>query len=127
MALNSNHLFEELEDKKCSIVEKNCTHERVIFLKNLLEYNGLEVVIAKSPPPKSALKTSAATPSPEVENIEPAVIVETYTVGVTDLSFNPTNAIYNRELKTKDGKIVLPNYWKQATAVNGDDSWYWTM
>ena len=40
MALNPNHTFEDLGDVKCSIIEKNCTSERVSFLHNLLEING---------------------------------------------------------------------------------------
>ena len=41
MALNPNHAFEDLGEVKCAIVEKNCTPERVEFLKNILEHHEL--------------------------------------------------------------------------------------
>ncbi len=53
MAINQNHLFEELNGLKCAIVEKNVVGERVDFLRRLLEYNGFTVVVAPSPPPKA--------------------------------------------------------------------------
>ena len=35
MAINQNHLSEELNGVKCAIVEKNVTAERANFLKQL--------------------------------------------------------------------------------------------
>lgn len=123
MALNPNHTFEELEEIKCSVVEKNCNAERIKFLKELLEYNHLTVVVVKSPPPKSSAKP---TNTVEARGSEiPSSLAETFTIGVTDLSFNLSNAIYNRELKTKDGKIVTPDYWKEMETISKEDSWYW--
>lgn len=123
MALNPNHTFEELEEIKCSVVEKNCNAERVKFLKELLEYNHLTVVVVKSPPPKSSAKS---TNTEEAGGNEiPSSLAETFTIGVTDLSFNSLNAIYNRELKTKDGKIVTPAVWKQSETNSKEDLWYW--
>lgn len=123
MALNPNHTFEELGETKCSIVEKNCSTERVEFLKKLLEHNHFTVIVVKSPPPKAPAKpaTTEETGSTEKTPIPP----ETFTVGVTDLTFNPINAIYNRELKTSEGKVVTPAYWKQAETISKEDSWYW--
>jgi hypothetical protein len=46
MAINQNHLFEELNGIKCGIVEKNVSRERAEFLKKILEYNHYTVVIA---------------------------------------------------------------------------------
>lgn len=123
MALNANHTFEELGNTKCAIVEKNCSDERVTFLKNVLEYNNFTVEIAKSPPGKAVAK-SLKTEEGEDLTAE-SKIPETYTVGVTDLSFNPANAIFNRELKTKEGKIVTQDYWKQLDANSKDELWYW--
>ncbi|MHB8258809.1 MAG: hypothetical protein ACYDCN_01750 [Bacteroidia bacterium] len=123
MALNQNYTFEDLGDIKCSIIEKNCSAGRVEFLKKLLEHNKFTVVVVKSPPPKTAPKPVAATPEAPVE--APPTPPETFTVGVTDLSFNPINGVYNRQLKTQDGKFVTPNYWKQKEATSRDDVWYW--
>ena len=36
-----------------------------------------------------------------------------YTIGVTDLLFNPVFAVYECQLKTREGGIVTPGYWKQ--------------
>lgn len=36
-----------------------------------------------------------------------------YTIGVTDLLFNPVSAIYERQLKTPEGGYVTPGYWNQ--------------
>ena len=120
MALNPNHTFEDLGDIKCSIIEKNCSPERVDFLQNLLKINGKEVVVVPSPPPKTAAK-------PAEEGVEaPPPPPETFTVGVTDLTFSPTNAIFNRELCTPDGKIVTPGYWYQNDAATvKEEKWYW--
>lgn len=122
MALNPNHTFEELGETKCSVVEKNCNAERAEFLKKLLEQNHFTVVIVKSPPPKASAKPATTDDAGSTEKVPPPP--ETFTIGVTDLSFNPVNAIYNRELKTSDGKIVTPAYWKQLeTSPMGE--WYW--
>lgn len=123
MALNANYIFEELGEVKCSIIEKNCSAERSDFLKKLLEFNGFIVVIVKSPPPKAAKPTAAITETP-LENTAPPP-PETFTVGVTDLTFNPINGIYNRQLKTPDGRIVTPRFWKQQESVSQDELWYW--
>ena len=53
MAINKNHLFEELDGIKCGIVEKEVAAERVAFLKKILEYNGFTVISVPSPAPKA--------------------------------------------------------------------------
>lgn len=120
MAINKNHEFEELDGVKCAIVEKNASPERVAFLKNLLEQNRYTVVIVASPPPKAA-----PAPKPVEGDAAPAPVEappppSTFTVGVTDVTFNPTNAIFGRLLKTKSGKIVTLAYWKQEEESNDD-------
>jgi len=122
MALNKNHEFEELNGVKCGIVEKNARPERVAFLKDLLEYNGFEVVTAETPPPKVA----PPPPSPgEGEEAAPPpplpTVPETFTIGVTDYTFNPINAIFGRQLKAKDGSIVTLAYWNQQEPVSHDE------
>src|ERR1051325_10561515 len=106
MAINKNHEFEDLDGVKCAIVEKNASQVRVDFLKSLLEYNGYTVIVVSSPPPKVAAKPAASTPSadgatppppPEAE-VPPAP--STFTIGVTDVMFNATNAIFGRQLRT---------------------------
>ena len=131
MAINKNHEFEELGGVKCAIVEKNASKERVAFLKDLLETNNFEVVVVPSPPPKAAPAPKPASSTegeaqPQPSNIEPQTIApETFTIGVTNLAFNPTNAIFGRLLKTKDGHIVTQTYWYQKDPISKDDIPYY--
>jgi hypothetical protein len=132
MALNKNHEFEEINGVKCGIVEKNAKPERVAFLKELLEYNGFEVITAPSPPPKVAAAPKPATltegdTQPPTSNnelqtpsIEPPP-VETFTIGVSDYTFNPINAIFGRQLKTRDGHFVTLAYWNQEQSKSNDE------
>ncbi|MFI5150000.1 MAG: hypothetical protein ACHQRM_09730 [Bacteroidia bacterium] len=123
MALNQNHPFEELEGIKCAVVEKSCSAERVNFLKQLLELNRFTVVVVKCPPPKAPAKPASAEAVVTIEL--PPPVAETFTVGVTDLSFNPVNAIYNRELLNSKGKVVSPHFWKANGEAPIEDMWYW--
>ena len=119
MAINKNHEFEDIDGIKCAIVEKNVSQQRVDFLKSLLEYNRFTVVVAASPPPKAA-----PAPAPVVEGAEvaPAPIPpSTFTVGVTDVMFNATNAIFGRLLHTPDGHVVTLAYWQQKEEVSKDE------
>jgi len=124
MAINKNHEFEELGGIKCAIVEKNATKERVAFLKDLLETNNFEVVVVPSPPPK-------AVPPPKPVEGEAAPVIETppapetFSVGVTNLAFNPTNAIFGRLLRTKDGHVVTQAYWYQKESSSHDEIPYY--
>jgi hypothetical protein len=63
-----------------------------------------------------------AAPAPEV----PAAPIAppaptTFTIGVTDLCFNATNAIFGRQLKTTDGRIVSLAYWQEKESVSNDE------
>ncbi len=125
MAINKNHEFGELDGIKCAIVEKDASKDRVAFLKELLEYNGFTVVVAASLPPKAA---PAPKPVTEGDPVQPATsansvpdIPETFTIGVTNVSFNPTNAIFGRQLKTKTGRVVTLAYWEQKETVSSED------
>ena len=111
MAINQNHLFEDIDGQKCAIVEKNVTGSRVEFLKTLLEFNHFTVVVIASPPPK------VAVPAIEEHVSEPT---STFSIGVTDVRFNATNAIFGRLLKTPDGKIVTRSYWLQKDEMSND-------
>ena len=124
MAINKNHEFEDLDNIKCSIVEKNASAVRVQFLKDLLSYNKYEVVVVASPAPKLAPEAAKAadesgnvsTTTPTTEPLAP----NTFTVGVTDLRFNPTNAVFGRSLHTPDGHVVTLAYWHQEEAISDD-------
>ena len=131
MAINKNHEFEDLGGVKCAIVEKNASKERVAFLKDLLETNHFDVVVVPSPPPKAAPAPKPApaqegVTQPQTSNIEPQIVTpETFTVGVTNLAFNPTNAIFGRLLRTKDGHIVTQAYWYQKESSSHDEIPYY--
>ena len=122
MAINQNHVSEELNGVKCAIVEKNVTADRATFLKQLLIHNKYTVEIAASPPPKMA----APAPPKEGETPLPAPAVpETFTVGVTDMMFNPINAIFGRQLHTPDGHVVTLAYWYQRDKSSHDETPYY--
>ena len=129
MAINKNHECEELEGVKCAIVEKDVKPERGEFLKKLLEYNGYTVVVAATPPPKVAPKP-VPKPAATAEGEEaappplpptPLPAPETFTVGVTDVTFNPVNALYGRLLKAPGGRVATIAYWQQKEQVSQDE------
>ena len=119
MPINKNHEFEELDGVKCGIVEKNVTPERVAFLKALLESNGYSVKVIPTPPPKQALVPPLKEGEAPVPN--PPPLPETFTIGVTDYTFNTINAIFGRTLKTKNGHIVTLAYWNQQESTSHDE------
>jgi hypothetical protein len=125
MPINQNHLSEELNGIKCAIVEKNVTPERASFLQQLLLFNKYSVEIAASPPPKTAapnpVKEGEETPLPP----PPPLLPETFSVGVTDMMFNPINAIFGRLLHTPDGHVVTLAYWNQKEKTSHDEIPYY--
>lgn len=129
MAINKNHEFEELAGVKCGILEKNVSLERVAFLQKLLEYNKYTVVVVPSPPPKVApapvVKVVEGAEPPPLPPPPPAPAPETFTVGVSDYTFNPTNAIFGRLLHTPDGHVVTQAYWLQMEIVSNDEIPYY--
>jgi hypothetical protein len=95
MALNNaKHIISEIDGIRCTIVESGANLERVAFLSDLLGFNNLEV--------KDMKEVSA------VEGED-----DKYTIGVTDLLFNPVFAVYERQLKNREGTFITPGYWKQ--------------
>jgi hypothetical protein len=104
MALKAKHLVEEINGVRCTIVEKGATQERIQFLKNLLEYNNYQVMTAEE-----------AQAAPESGKL--------FTIGVTDLIFNPVIAVYERSLKTPEGQRVSPAYWEQRSKDSKDEYW----
>jgi hypothetical protein len=109
MAINQNHLFEDLNGVKCAIVEKNVAPARVEFLRRILEYNGYTLIVVPSPPPKTPPAPDAPPPP------------ETFTIGVTDVLFNPINAIFGRLLKAPGGHIVTLAYWQEKENESNDE------
>ncbi len=100
------HLFGELEDGRVvTYVEKGVSKERADFLKRLLEYNGLEVLVLEDKRRKEE---------------DP----QTWTVAVTDQTFNPVVAVYQRRLRRpEDGARVTPAYWKQQNDTARPEYW----
>jgi len=133
MAINKNHLFDDLNGIKCAIVESNISESRAEFLKGLLELNGFTVVIVPEAPPKAPAPPPppapvinedgteatpvAAAPVPAPEPPTPTA----FKLGVTDVSFNVTNAIFGRLLHTKDKRVVTMAYWMQKEDVSRDE------
>jgi hypothetical protein len=127
MPINKNHEFEELEGVKCGIVEKNVTPDRVMFLKRLLTFNGFTVVTAPTPAPKVVAKpvAKAAEGEDQPPPPPPPPAPETFSVGVTDYTFNSINAIFGRMLKTPDGHVVTLAYWQQQETASNDEIPYY--
>lgn len=152
MAINQNHLFEELNGVKCGIVEKNVKSARVEFLKRLLEFNRFTVVTAATPPPKTVVPAPIAAAPVQVDATMPENTIatqkipettdttaaatagtiatssptpETFTVGVTDITFNSINAIFGRLLHTPDGHVVTLAYWHEKEKISHDDIPYY--
>jgi len=95
MALNNaKHIIGEIDGIRCTIVETGATLERAAFLNDLLSFNHLDV---------KEIKDISDIPDSEVK----------YTIGVTNLIFNPVFAVYERQLKTREEGFVTPGYWNQ--------------
>jgi hypothetical protein len=128
MAINKNHEFEELDGVKCSIVEKNVTPIRLQFLKSILEFNKFTVIAVPTPAPKAAAKPAATAEGVVDTTLPPEPTPpDTFTLGVTDYTFNTTNALYGRILKTPNGKFVTVAYWYQKESISNDDVPYYNF
>jgi hypothetical protein len=97
------HVIAEIDGVRCTIVESGISEARMQFLKEILSENKLEVKVQEE----------------KKENGD----ASTYTLGVTDLVFNPVIAIYARKLYHADGRIITPAYWNQFT--DRIDNRYW--
>ena len=97
MGLAGKHMFGSIGEQRVTFVEKKIDEDRLEFLKKLLEFNGFEVLIQEEK------RKSEEEP-------------QLYTIGVTDMVFNPTVYVFQRRLKTLDGKhIVNQEYWNQIS------------
>jgi hypothetical protein len=97
-SLIGKHQFGELEEKRVTFVEKGVTKERADFLEKLLKHNGFEVLIGED----------------KKKNEEDPTL---YIVAVSDMVFNPTIWVFQRRLKTLDGRIVTQDFWEQKTDI----------
>jgi hypothetical protein len=105
MALNKGkHIIAEIEGARCTVVESGISEERAVFLKDLLTFNGYDVKM-------------------ETQKIEPPVEPATYILGVTDIVFNPVIVVYQKKLKTMEGKTVTPAYWNQWSSPANIPYW----
>lgn len=103
MTLNKlKYNISEIDGIRCKIIESGITESRVKFLKDLLELNKIEVRVLKEKDQE-----------------------DKYSIGVTDITFNPVFAVYDRILKTVEGHRVSPAYWNQETTVC--DPHYWII
>jgi len=102
--LKFEHKIIEIDEKAHRIIEEGVTRERAEFLKNLLAINNHDSVIQEVPA--------------KVEG-QPS----TFTLATPDVTFNPIVKVYNRELKTQEGKKVTPDYWNQKTSTLEPNYW----
>lgn len=104
MVLEGKHSFGSIGETRVTFVEKGVDENRRDFLKELLEHNGFEVLT-------------------EEEKRKTEDDPQLYTVAVTDMVFNPTIWVFQRRLKTKDGRIVSQDYWLQKTDETKPQYW----
>lgn len=69
----------------------------------------------------TAAASTAPEPVPQETPPPPPPPPATFTIGVTNVMFNPTNAIFGRLLKTPDGHVVTLNYWQQKETISDDE------
>lgn len=104
MSLEGKHTFGSIGETRVTFVEKKIDEDRMAFLKKLLEHNGFEVLV-------------------EEEKRKSEEDPQLYTLGVTDLVFNPTVAVFERKLKTFDGRKVTQDYWLQRSEDTNPHYW----
>jgi hypothetical protein len=102
--LKFQHPIKEINGINCRVIEEKISHERAVFLNELLTFNNLETVIEEVPG-KTAEESS------------------TWLIATPDVTFNPIVKVYNRELKTPEGKKVTPDYWNQKTTNLEPNYW----
>lgn len=104
MGLDGKHSFGSIGETRVTFVEKGVNENRKDFLKGLLEHNGFEVLFEE-----------------EKRKLEDDPIL--YTVAVTDMVFNPTIWVFQRKLRTFDGRKVTQDYWNQITEDTKPQYW----
>ena len=100
----AKHLITEIDGKRCTLIESGVSEERMKFLHDVLSHNKLEVLVKEEV---------------QAEGTGPVL----YTVGVTDIVFNPVYAIYERKLLRPDGELVTPAWWRQLEGDTRGQYW----
>ena len=101
---NAKHIIGEIDGIRCTIIETGSSLERAAFLTDLMGFNNLETKEMQEP-----IVNQGDEPK--------------YTIGVTDLYFNPVFAIYEKQLKTREGSVVSRGYWLQECIECGPFYW----
>ena len=104
MPFAAKHQFGEISGTRVSFVEKKISEDRKNFLDKLLKHNGFEVLI------QDEKRKSEEDP-------------QLYTLGVTDMVFNPVIWVYDRKLLTHDNRKVTPDYWFQLKEETKPQYW----
>jgi hypothetical protein len=94
--LKFEHKIVEIDDVAYRIIEAGIAKERAEFLQKLLAHNKHETRIQEVPAKEEG------GPS-------------TFNLITPDVTLNAIVKVYNRELRTLDGKKVTPDYWNQKT------------
>lgn len=105
-SLKGKHTVAEIEGVRCTVVQAGITENRRDHLKSLLEFNGFTV--------KS-----------EQEKSKEGTMLDTYVIGITDVTANPVILVYLQKLRRPDGHIVTPAYWEQSSSQT--DITYWQV
>jgi hypothetical protein len=104
MALDKfQHVTKEIDGVNYRIIESGISKNRADFLHRLLTLNNLQTIIETDPPKEGQ--------------------EQTYTLITPDVTFNPVVKVYNRELRTPDGRRVTPDYWNQLTEKTEPNYW----
>lgn len=103
------HLVIEIDNVTCSVVESGIDKTRLDFLKSLLEHNKYEVKVLAEEPKEGSTQA-------------------TFTLGVTDILFNPVIDVYKRRLRSQTGHRITPAYWLQkSNAETEAEVNYWNF
>jgi hypothetical protein len=117
MAINKGkHIVKEIDSVLCTIVETGISRDRLNFLKELLEFNKFEV---KTEEEKAKIEAKAKAKEEVDETKTETTPLPAFTIGVTDLVFNPMIAVYENSLKRPTGEIVSPSFWNQQPEAMG--------
>jgi hypothetical protein len=102
MPLNqAKYSVDIIEGIRCRVIESTPDETRMQFLNELLLLNGYEVKVDRDAEGR-------------------------FRIGVTDVTFNPVIAVYERKLKSKTGHWVTPAYWLQISGRETEtETNYW--